>query len=382
VRRRVALFVCASFALASGARAQSVEAFDATFRDWMQEHGVVRGILGVAYRSRLVFERGYGGQDPAERVLLASLSKAITGRCVAVLAGDDRLRLGSRTGDVLAPFFKAHGEPADPRIKDATVEQLLVHRAGFPPAPRDLVTPAAVDLLQKTRSPATATTAELLSATLSAPLASAPGEAFRYANVGYLVLGAMIETVTGESYERFCGREVLQWAGVKAPALDRDWRAFSSFGGWRLSGAEYLAFLARDRIDDVLWARPRDQAHAGHLAQLLNLLLDPHRRHAATGAPQAWSPAWYALGQFAAAPGTTSRIAWHGGSFGIAPKTIGMQAAQLESGAAWFAWYSPRPGMDATNALLTRLAMLPATIVDWPALDLFPERGPGQPARK
>src|SRR5262249_13392407 len=100
--------------------------FDTTFRDWMKEHDVAKAVLVVGHRGQPVFERGYGGQDPKQRVLLASLSKAITARCVATLIDDGRLRLDSKVGDVLAPFFRHHGQPADARIKDATIEQLLV----------------------------------------------------------------------------------------------------------------------------------------------------------------------------------------------------------------------------------------------------------------
>ncbi|HEX2891689.1 serine hydrolase domain-containing protein [Vineibacter terrae] len=352
---------------APSASAQTPDAFDAAFRDWMQANGVDKGTLAVTYRGRLVLERGYGGQDPGQRVLLASLSKAITGRCIARLVSDGRLRLDGKVGDVLAPFFRQAGDPVDARLKDATVEQLLVHRAGFAAAPRDLMTAAAMDLLQTKKSPATATPADLLAATLTAPLASAPGEAFRYSNIGYLVLGVMIETITGESYERFCGREMLEAAGIQAPRLDSEWRSFSSFGGWSLSGTEYLAFLARDRLRDLPWR---------------GLLAEPDARHAADGAPIPWPSAWYGLGQFMADITPSSRIAWHTGTWGVPPNAFGMTAMQHRDGAAWFVWYTPRPGKTATDALVERLAALPATITAWPENDLFPERGLPSPAAK
>ncbi|HKU93621.1 MAG TPA: serine hydrolase domain-containing protein [Vineibacter sp.] len=339
----------------------TAEAFETTFSAWLKDNGIDKGVLAVAHGGRLVIERSYGGRDVNERVLLASLSKAITARCVGLLVANGKLRLDSTVGDVLAPFIRQHGEPADARLKAATVEQLLVHRAGFAVAPRDLMTPPAVALLEK-KTPGATEPAELLAATVTAPLATAPGETFAYSNIGYLVLGVMIEIVTGESYERFCGREVLEAAGIKAPQLDTQWRSFSSFGGWRLNGAEYLAFLARTPS---------------------TLLSDARPSHAATGAPAALTPTWYALGQFTAnlAPGT--HIAWHTGSWGVAPDTVGMQAVQHEqSGTSWFVWYSPRPAKDATDVLLERLAALPAKITTWPERDLFPERGLAMPSAK
>lgn len=363
---RLLCLVLAALCGTSGVSAQpsttlpTVDRFDAMFGAWMKDSGVEKGTLAVAQQGRLALERGYGGRDPNERVLLASLSKAITGRCVAVLIANGKLRLDSTVGDVLAPFFRQHGEPADARLKAVTVEQLLVHRGGFATAPRDLMTPPAVALLEK-KTPGATEPAELLAATLTAPLATAPGEAFAYSNIGYLVLGVMIETITGEGYERFCGREVLEAAGIKAPQLDTQWRSFSSFGGWRLNGAEYLAFLAR--TPDTL-------------------LSDTRPSRAATGAPAGLTPAWYALGQFTANLAPDARIAWHTGSWGVAPDTVGMQAVQHQSGTSWFVWYSPRPGKDATDTLLERMAALPPRIAAWPERDLFPERGLTLPSAK
>jgi len=338
----------------------AADVFETTFQAWMKENGIDKGVLAVAYSGRLVLERGYGGRDPNERVLLASLSKAITGHCVFLLISASNLRLDSTVGDVLAPFFRQYGEPADARIKAATVEQLLAHRGGFPEAPRDLMTPDAIALLQTKKSPATASPSELLAAALTAPLASAPGEAFRYSNIGYLMLGVIIETITGVSYETICGRHVLETAGIKAPRLDAEWRAFSSFGGWRLSGTEYLAYLARTRR---IWL------HGGS------------RQPPMTGMPAPW-PSWYAAGQFLAHTSPDVRIAWHTGSWGVAPDTVGMQAVRHESSASWFVWYSPRPSRDATDALLERMAALPARVTAWPERDLFPERGLAIPSAK
>jgi CubicO group peptidase (beta-lactamase class C family) len=189
---------------ALSAQAQSparIDALRVVFEAWMKEHGVVKGALVVRARhDASEREYGYGGQDPKQRVLLASLGKAITGQCIGGLIASGRLRFETTVGEALRPFFATHGEPADPRIKGATVAQLLEHRAGFAAAPRDLMTPAAIELLQKRKSPATASLQELLSATLTSPLQSAPGEAFRYSNIGYLALGAIIEVVAGEDY--------------------------------------------------------------------------------------------------------------------------------------------------------------------------------------
>ncbi len=359
-----------------GAQAQAparLEALLDAFQAWIKEHGVEKAVLVMrSAEPATVVEIGYGRQNQSQRVLLASLSKAITGQCVGELIATGRLRFETTVGEALQPFFAAHGEPADARIKDATVAQLLEHRAGFAAAPRDLMTPAAVELLQKRKSPATASLRELLAATLTAPLQSPPGEAFRYSNIGYLALGAIIEIATGEDYERFCARVVLQPAGVADGALDPDWRAFSSFGGWRLSGAEYLRVMARRRFPAC-----RESLVSGRdpAPSETSVVTDWNERERCERpmlgtmppGPDDEAP-FYWLGRNAALVrrhvNVTSDDAlylrrwyryWHTGSWGVAPNTVGMIAVEHESGLSWFVWFTPRPSQAARDRLFDAL---------------------------
>ena len=346
------------------------EALVAAFQAWIEEHGVKKAALVMRSADPAsVVEIGVGRQDQSQRVLLASLSKAMTGPCIGQLLATARLRLETTVCDALRPFFATHGEPADPRIKSATVAQLLEHRAGFAAAPRDLMTPSAMELLQRRKSPATVSLQELLAATLTVPLQSAPGEAFRYSNVGYLVLGAIVEVVTGENYEHFCARTVLQPAGIKDGGLDPDWRSFSAFGGWRLSGAEYLRAMASRRFpacrESLVTGRDpspspvtdwneQERCERPMLGTMPEGLYDPARfywlgRNAAmvrraidiTGGGALHMRRWYRY--------------WHTGSWGVAPDTIGMLAVEHESGLSWFVWFTPRPSQAARDQLFDAL---------------------------
>ena len=63
--------------------------------------------------------------------LIASLSKAITGACVATLVRDGKLTFTTPLRDAMPQFFKQYGAPVDERLYQATVEELLAHRAGL-----------------------------------------------------------------------------------------------------------------------------------------------------------------------------------------------------------------------------------------------------------
>ena len=63
--------------------------------------------------------------------MIASLSKPITGACVATLIRDGKVSFTTRLREALSRFFRRYGTPADPRLEQVTVEQLLVHRSGL-----------------------------------------------------------------------------------------------------------------------------------------------------------------------------------------------------------------------------------------------------------
>jgi CubicO group peptidase (beta-lactamase class C family) len=52
------------------------------------------------------------------------------------------------------------------------------------------------------------------------PLVSAPGEKFAYSNSGYILLGRVIEKVSGVSYEQYIAENIIKPAGLRNTAYD------------------------------------------------------------------------------------------------------------------------------------------------------------------
>jgi CubicO group peptidase (beta-lactamase class C family) len=218
--------------------------FDDAIRLWMAAHGVVRASVAVMRDNRLVFAAGYGGRGPNERVPVWSLSKPITALCIASLVTEGRLSLSDPIGPLLAPVFAKFGEPADERLRRVTVAQLIAHRSGIPRAAEadNLFGPGVVELLRQ-RSPREATIEMLMPQIVKVALVRDSGTDFEYTNIGYVLLGQIIEVVTGKQYEMACAENVFAKAGIReAPILDRDWGGImQAAAGWMLSGPEYLA---------------------------------------------------------------------------------------------------------------------------------------------
>lgn len=146
--------------------------------------------------------RGFGLADRAARIPagcdtvydLMSMTKQFTAAAVVKLASDGRLRLDDPMSRHLGPV------PAGKRA--ITVRHLLAHEAGLPEALGD-------DYAPLTRE-------RLVRAALRAPLVARPGSGFRYSNVGYSLLAAIVERVSGASYERYLARELFSPAGMRS----------------------------------------------------------------------------------------------------------------------------------------------------------------------
>jgi CubicO group peptidase (beta-lactamase class C family) len=350
-------------------------AFDGAMRRWMASHDVSRASVAVMRDNRLVFAAGYGGRSATERVAVWSLSKAVTAICIATLVQDKKLRFDDPIGPLLAPVFRKFGEPADERLERVTVAQLLSHRSGLPEVVGDnRFAPGMFQILRKT-PPSDATVDMLMSPIMKLTLAKAPGSEYAYSNVGYLLLGQIIETLTGTPYDRACGDRVLAKAGIKQPRLDQKWgRLLQSSAGWALSGPEYLGFAR------LLWPKqkgPMTQATHDWLRSADGKWTDDRRTIA------------YTLGVRLLPIANAQPNIFHGGGWlwqqsdaagGAINEKRGTWFVLTGDGVAWFASYDGVHGITdraAVSDLQEDLWRARRSVASWPDQDDFPAMGVG-----
>ncbi len=226
--------------------------YGATFDAWAAKSRPDTAIMVVRKAGQIVSARGHRVR-PDSHSFIGSMSKAITGACVATLIRDGRLSFATPMRDALAGFFQRHGRPADRRFEAVTVEQLLVHRSGLLGNPDgDPIHAIWQDLANRGQAHVAAPQRPLAQQ-LKHPLKRAPGAEQSYSNTGYVALTAIIEERSGRPYEAFCQEAVLSKLGVRTAHLHPDWRTFSGAGGWYITGADYLAFLeAFDPLNRLL----------------------------------------------------------------------------------------------------------------------------------
>jgi len=135
---------------------------------------------------------------------LASLTKQFTAVCILLLEEQGKL---SVTDDVrmYLPDYPTHGAVI-------TIENLLTHTSGIP----SFTSFPNIDEIKRSYL----TTDEILSLFKDKPLEFNPGDHHSYSNSGYNLLGAIIEKVSGMSYENFVEKNIFQKLGMKNSFYD------------------------------------------------------------------------------------------------------------------------------------------------------------------
>jgi CubicO group peptidase (beta-lactamase class C family) len=190
---------------------------------YMNEHQIPGMAVGLVSRDGLLYSKGWGiTGGEKENVtadtpfLLGSLSKSFTGLAVVKLMEEKKLGLDDRVKEHL-PWFTLKDEKTASEI---TVQQLLSHMSGLSTATGLM----AAD--QGSKDPdAIKTSVEKFS---NVELTAAPGTKYQYSDANYLILGALIEEVSGQPFSRFMEQTIFSPAGMEQAGAD--YEAVSEIG--------------------------------------------------------------------------------------------------------------------------------------------------------
>ena len=205
-----------------GLRVASMMSYDSIIPAMMARYGVPGASIAIMRNGRLVLARGYGYADSAARTLveptslfrIASLSKPITSAAIMKLVEQGSLRLDDKAFLILSDVRPANTSTMDQRLLDITIRQLLTHSGGW-----DRDSNGDPMFMSTTAASATGTRAPadlqaILKDWMSKPLDFTPGTRYAYSNLGFAVLGLVVEKVSGQSYEAFVKSAVLRPAGA------------------------------------------------------------------------------------------------------------------------------------------------------------------------
>ena len=203
-------------AAAAAATPEQVSRIDRIFREAYPQTGPGAAVL-VIQDGKPVLRKGYGMAEielgvpirPDMVFRVGSVTKQFTAACILKLVEQGRLSLS----DDLRKYLPDYPYPAG--VRRVTIEQLLTHTSGiknytevpsrYPKQPKE-----------------DWTLSRLIEAFRNEPFDFEPGTSWHYDNSGYILLGAVLEAVTGKPYAEVVSSWIFEPLGMKDTRYGND----------------------------------------------------------------------------------------------------------------------------------------------------------------
>jgi N-acyl-D-amino-acid deacylase len=382
--------------------------FDRNIATLMAKHHIPGATVAVARHGKLAIARAYGLADrehniptqPDSLFRIASISKTFTATAILKLIEEGRLDLDTRVFPLLDQLQPPQGQKADPRLADITVRQLLQHTGGWD---RDISGDIAGMIPYAARAlnvPSPVGPNDLIRYVVGRPLDFDPGARFAYSNVGYIVLGRVIEKIARMPYEDYIEQAILAPIGVRRMRLGHTLVSQRSDGEviyYDVPGAPLVWTLVRggppvvpapyamplqtfdscgawiaSTIDLIRFALALDEQSGRELLLKRGTLQQTRGdRVAAWTAPDA--ERFYGLGWTIDVARDGAETWWHGGGMPgtatlVAHRPDGLVYAVLFNSGPWTVEFGDMASYgDAHEAIAAALN----SIEEWPEADLF-----------
>lgn len=198
----------------------------------IDKHQIPGSSVALAKDGTLTYFKGFGFRNGEEALPvteetvfgIGSVTKSVT--CVAIMQLQEAGKLAVHDPVIkYLPEFRVKDEEA---LKQMTIHHFMTHSAGLPPLPslvyamkRSMDQDPFADKypglkIEKTDQGPIDTYEQLMEfiAAQDFDLLGVPGTQFSYSNDGYALLGAIIERVSGKSYEQYVYDHILKPAGM------------------------------------------------------------------------------------------------------------------------------------------------------------------------
>jgi CubicO group peptidase (beta-lactamase class C family) len=177
------------------------------------EYGQFSGSVLVAEHGKVIYKSGFNlanrewrtHNEPDTKHRLGSITKQFTAMLILQLAEQGKLKLDVPVSTYLPDYPKEQGGKI-------TLHHLLTHSSGIP---NYTSFPDFPKIMGRSHTPA-----ELLKLSADLPLEFEPGSRFSYSNSGYILLGYIIEKVSGKTYEQCLQDQIFTPLKMTETGLD------------------------------------------------------------------------------------------------------------------------------------------------------------------
>ncbi len=208
----------------TGYYSPSLVNFDVAMNNLLNNYAIPGGQLAITYKGRLVYSRGFGLADSSTNTVvcpnsifrIASLSKQITAITIMHLYEQGRIGLNDTV-------FGANGilndsiyqTVLDTLVYGITVKHLLSHQGGWDRDSSGEPDHNSYAIAIAMGVPPPANTKTIIKYVLSQQMLDfAPGTSAKYSNLGFNILGEIIEKITKQDYETYVRDTILAPLGI------------------------------------------------------------------------------------------------------------------------------------------------------------------------
>ena len=203
------IFVFSSFVILPQTKAEKIE----TLLNQYYKFKEFNGAALVTENEGIIFKKGFGlanmewniPNTPDTKFRIGSMTKQFTAMLIMQLVEEGKLKLDVPITTYIPDYPKENGDKI-------TIHNLLTHTSGIPNY-TDL--PSLANIIRNPITPI-----DLIKTFWELPLEFEPGAKFKYSNSGYIVLGYIIEKVTGKSYEEVLKEKIFEPLGMKNSGYD------------------------------------------------------------------------------------------------------------------------------------------------------------------
>ncbi len=178
---------------------------DIYIEKFLKEHKIPGASVAIVHNRDVFYTKLWGVTGESEKKItsktpfaIGSISKSLTGLAIVKLIENKKINLEDSVQQHL-PWFKVKDNQSSSNI---TIQHLLTHSSGM----STYEGLALSDKQSKTTTAIKENVMKLSNVTLTAP----PGQKYQYSNANYLVLGALIEEVSKETYSTYMEKQIFQ----------------------------------------------------------------------------------------------------------------------------------------------------------------------------
>ena len=216
-RSRIALALLLLAALAPPRVGAQADAVDEYVQAEMKKRQIPGLALAVIRDGQVVKLKGYGFANlehdvpatPDTVFKLASVTKQFTATAIMLLFEEGKIELDDPVGRYLDETPEAW--------KGVAVRHLLTHTAGLASLEEGF------KALYEGGARLNYTTAQMFEAAKKDPVSFAPGERWQYSDVGYFLLGMIVEQASGRRYRDFVAERFFKPLGMTSTSVPDQW---------------------------------------------------------------------------------------------------------------------------------------------------------------